>query len=115
MSLKHSLKALLPVLVLAVAVGCGPSKKEVQAKNRQKFDDTRALVQLSLAKKQFEAGNIEGARKSVDNAEGIGGHIGAIHVMSAKISIEEGALDRAEKSLKRAREIDPRNAEADYL
>lgn len=113
MSLKH----LLPAMLLVVALGCNGAamKKSQQEQARLRYDRTRALVQLSLAKQQFDIGNIAGARKSADTAEKLDPTIAIVHVMSAKVSIEQGVLDRAEKSLKRARELDPKNAEADYL
>ena len=39
----------------------------------------------------------------------------ALHVLSAKIAIEQGQLELAEKELVEAASLDAKNAEANYL
>lgn len=103
------------ICVLAVA-GCG-SKKQMTAKQRahQQWYSARASVQVSLATDQLKSGNLDKARKTVDEALALDANNATAHVLSAKIAIEQGKLELAENELTIARHLNPRDAEPEYL
>ncbi|HZZ44628.1 MAG TPA: tetratricopeptide repeat protein [Tepidisphaeraceae bacterium] len=80
----------------------------------EQWKAARAGVQYTLAKQAYEIGDIENSRKSCDQALALNPKLAAALVLSAKLSIEKGQLDRADAALKQAREIDPKNPEPDY-
>jgi tetratricopeptide (TPR) repeat protein len=106
--------------VLAAAVGCNKDPNAARRLNpqeqaQQKFNRIRSSVDLSLAKTQFENADYVNCRKSLTKALTQSPDSVPALILLTKLDIEEGKLDAAEKSLNRAREIDPKNAEADYL
>jgi tetratricopeptide (TPR) repeat protein len=105
------------VLALAVLLmGCQQDNKKAQSDQaRQRWDATRAAVIGNLAKEQYENGHFEKARESANQALAMNPLSPPLHILSARISIEEGRLEAADRSLAEARRLDPRNAEADYL
>lgn len=110
------LKKLFPALLLTLAVGCAQTKKAspTEAATRQ-WNGTRASVLASLGKDQFEAGNFDKARQSINDAIKLDPENANIRVLSARLAIEQAQLEVAEKELRLARQFDPKNAEADYL
>src|SRR2546426_12722061 len=107
----------LPVFVLALAIGCaqGPKEKTASEKGIANWNGARAGVMYNLAREQFESGNLDDARKSLTNATKLAPQNGLIPVLSAKVYIEQGQLEVAQLELNRARELDAKNAEVDYL
>jgi tetratricopeptide (TPR) repeat protein len=107
-------------LVLLTATGCNaPGEKthaQTQKENAQKqWAGARAGVMGSLAKEQYEGGNFEKARTTIDEALKMDPDNVGIRVLSARLAIEQGNLELADKELVTARRLDPKNAEADYL
>lgn len=103
-------------LVLMVLAGCSQDKKPSPNElAKQQWNATRATVLGGLAKQQFESGNCDAARKSLDDAMALDAKNAMLHSLSAKIAIEQGRLELADLELKTARELDPNNAETDYL
>jgi tetratricopeptide (TPR) repeat protein len=115
------LKWLLPVacgvaLGLGVVGGCSATKQPTQKeKAHQDWNRARANVMYGLAKDQYATGNFAPARKTVDDAQRLDSENPPLRVLSAKLAIEEGNLDLADKELAKARQLNPKNAEADYL
>src|SRR5262245_53939447 len=112
-------RSIYPILLLAMLVGgCGsitkPHEPPKQAMTQQ-WNAARAGVLGSLATEQYKGGNLDKARISIDNAIALNPKNAKLHVLSAKISMEQGLLDSAEKELRLAQLIDPTVAEADYL
>ena len=58
------LKSILPVAVLALAVGCAPHKSPKQEMTEQ-WNRTRANVMAGLAKDQYATGNFSQAQQSL--------------------------------------------------
>jgi tetratricopeptide (TPR) repeat protein len=117
-SLIHSLKALTLCGVIAMTgAGCGNQDKSATQKEQAKrqWAATRAGVIGTLAKSQYENGNFQDARASIDDAIRLSPEIPQLHILSAKIAVEEGRLEAADRSLAEARRLNPRDAEADYL
>ena len=114
------LKWMLPVacgVAMAVGVaGCSGTKKPTQKQAAtEHWNRARANVMYGLAKDQYATGNFDPARKTTDDALRLHPDNGPLRVLSAKLAIEQGNLDLADKELAKARKLDPRNAEADYL
>ncbi len=107
----------IALILLTIANGCAQDAKRVtpnQAASRQ-WNAARGSVMANLGKEQYESGNFEKARQSVDQAMKLDPENASIRVLSAKLAIEQGQLELAEKELRLARQFDPRNADADYL
>lgn len=106
------------LLLLAVVCGCqqdGKKKLTQKEEAQKKWRDARAAVLTSLAKSQYESGNIDQCRQTVAEALKLQPESAPLHVLNAKVLIENSKLELAESELQRARELDTTNAEADYL
>lgn len=112
---------LVPVLCFACLVGCGSltgpkSYSEEEKTNKKKqWAAARANVLASLGKEQYENGNFEKCRQTVNDALRMDPDNAPIRILSAKLAIEQGNLELADKELVLARRLEPKNAEADYL
>jgi len=105
-------------LSVIVAAGCQSNPAaEVSRRNAAKtsWNVTRAGVLYSLARNQFETGNFDACRRTLDEALLLAPASVPLHILSARLHIELGKLDRAEAQLAAARNIDPKNAEIEYL
>jgi protein O-GlcNAc transferase len=111
------LKWILPVVCVVVALGCESNKKTLTQKEgaTQQWSRARASVMFGLAKDQYSTGNFDASRKTVDEAKRLDPDNGPLRVLSAKLAIESGELDLANRELEKARAINPKDAEADYL
>jgi Flp pilus assembly protein TadD len=114
------LKRLLPLVLLALAVGCvqtqGQKKQPTASQaGKDNWNRAKAGVLYNLANEQFQSGNLEDARKSLTDAAKLAPDHIMIHILSARLNTEQGQLEVAELELNRARELDPRNAEVEYL
>lgn len=110
------LKQLFTITVAGLLlVGCGENKQTGKQQMTQQWQDARAGVQYGLARQQYESGNLNNARQSVDQALLLNPlHVEAM-ILSARISIEQGHLELAEQTLTQAIETAPGEAEVDYL
>src|SRR4051812_4244384 len=115
--LVQSVCAIVLCGVVAVAgAGCNTNQNnENKVAAQKQWNAARAAITANLAKEQYENGTFDKARESIDNAIKLYPEAPGMHILSAKIAIEEGRLESADKSLAEARRLDPRNAEADYL
>lgn len=116
MRMKSILPALAFAAALALSSGCGTNHHQ-KDKNRaqQHWGRARANVMHALAKDQYSTGNFDPARKTVNDAIALDPNHGPLRVLSAKLAIESGQLELADKELAAARKINPKDAEADYL
>src|SRR5208282_638372 len=89
-----------------------PSQQQAALKN---WNDARSAVLLSLARDEYDNQNFEKARQSVDEALKMQPDNATAHVLSARLFIEQGQLEAAERELAAARQLDATNAECDYL
>src|SRR5438477_12826994 len=108
---------IIPVLLLAILTGCQPEAKKptAQETGRKQWNNTRAAVLANLASEQSQNGDFERARQSINEALRMDGENAQIRVVSARIAIEQSQLEVAEKELRLARRLDPRNPDADFL
>jgi tetratricopeptide (TPR) repeat protein len=98
-----------------VMAGCGgktPTQKEAAVKQ---WSQARAAVTGSLAKSQYEAGNFEKARQSIDEALKLDPENVNLHLLSVRLYIETGQLESALKEIDQIRKLDEKNAEVEYL
>src|SRR6185503_2976753 len=106
------------VLALTIA-GCTNSNKPPEKTAHQegvaRWNLARAGVLYSLAREQFENGNLDDSRKTINSALKHSPDNVMVRLLSAKLSIEQAQLDNAEAELNLVRELDPKNAEAEYL
>jgi Tfp pilus assembly protein PilF len=108
-------KWIVAVLVVAMLAGCQGKRKSQKEEANEQWNAARASVMYGLARGQYETGNFERARKTVEEGLALDPRSVPLHVLSARLAIEMGQLELAEKELRLVREIDPRNAEADYM
>ena len=117
-SLRLTLFIFAPFLASAVS-GCqsasAPRQPTIQQAALNRWNDTRADVLLSLADDQYKNGAFDKCRQTLIEALKLDPNQPEIHILSAKLFIEQGQLDMAEKDLDAARSSDPHGAEEDYL
>jgi superkiller protein 3 len=109
--------ARLTALSVAIAggiLGCATRKTASEEATKQ-WNGTRASVLYALANDQYKNGNFDKSRQTVSEALRIDPSNARLHVLAGKLAIEQGQLELAETELKLARELDPKDAEADYL
>jgi tetratricopeptide (TPR) repeat protein len=111
------LKAKLSIFAAALILmtGCQSNRKSQNQAATDQWNMARAGVQYGLAKQQYETGNFDKSRESIQMGLKLEPNNPALRILSAKVAIEQGQLELAEKELERARTAAPSNAEADYL
>lgn len=105
-------------LALALAGGCSTNGKKEPTQHeaaKQQWNNARAAVLYSLGKQQYEGGNFDDCRKSLDDALKMAPDNVASHLLMAKVGIEQGKLDQSLHELETVRQLAPGNADADYL
>ena len=99
--------------IMLVAGGCeaGRSKKEAT----QHWEATRASIQASVATERYKLGNLDDARKAINDAIKLDPQKAAYRLLSARIYIERNQLESADAELTVARGSEPNNGEVEYL
>ncbi|HEY1628553.1 MAG TPA: tetratricopeptide repeat protein [Tepidisphaeraceae bacterium] len=111
-------KLLMLILAVAAVAGCqqdpkkNPTQKQMALKE---WNQARASVMASLAKSQYESGNVDKAQQTLGDALKLVPDSAVLHVLSGKMYLEQGQLEQAEHELTTARKLDPKNADADYF
>jgi Flp pilus assembly protein TadD len=112
----------MPAAVLALAAasalavsGCAPKKKDEPHAAEKTWLGARSNVTLSLAHDQYKGGNFDKARQTVDEGLRMTPDSPQLRILSAKLAIEQGQLERADKDLELVRKLAPNDAEALYL
>jgi len=106
----------LSLVLLCVLGACSSTKDPTaQAAAMKQWNDARSNVLSGLAADQYGNGNFDKSRSTIDQAIRLSPGNAAAHVLSAKLYIEAGQLEAAEKELALARQADPTSAEAEYL
>jgi tetratricopeptide (TPR) repeat protein len=112
--LKRTTAAVLASLLLAA--GCSqtktPSQREEATRN---WNAARAGVLISLANDQFKSGNFEKCRQTIDSALKLAPDNESLHVLAAKLAIEQGQPEYADRELALARRLAPDDPEPYYL
>src|SRR5580704_10051328 len=103
------------VLLIALT-GCQQMKApEPHEQGNQQWNDARAGVLGSLALDQFKNGSFDKCQKTLDEALQLSPNNANLHILAAKLNVEQGQLEPAERELEQAGKLDPKNAEVDYL
>src|SRR5689334_7824198 len=109
-------KLYISLVLVAAMVGCASNNQKTQKEAAQRqWSSARASVLYSLAKDQYGTGNFDKARQTVDEALKMDPTNEPLHVLAAKLAIEQGQLESAEIDLKQAQTLNAKDAEADYL
>lgn len=102
--------------VLFGVAGCSNSHQKTQKQEATaQWNAARAAVLGGLARDQYQTGQFEKCRQTISEALRIEPDNAKLHVLSAKLAIEQGQLELADRELATARQLDPKDAEADYL
>ena len=104
-------------VALLLGAGCGaPSNKPTEKQLAEKrWASARSGVLVKLAKDQYQSGQLDKARKSVDEALRLSPENAEAHVVSARLAIEQGQLESAQQQLEIARTLVPDSGEPYYL
>lgn len=109
------------VTIAAAAVllcGCHGKNDLLKSSNAQateQWNEARAQALSSLAIDQLRDGNFEKCQQSIEKALTLSPENVNLHLLGAKLAIEQGRLEFAEAHLNEARRLDPKLAEADFL
>jgi tetratricopeptide (TPR) repeat protein len=101
-------------ILIAGCDGGGLTPDQKAAANKQ-WNDARAGVLASLAEDQYKTGNLEKCQETLDQALALEPDNANLHLLAARLAIEQGKLDVAQSQLAQAGKLDPKNAEVDYL
>ncbi|MBL0870396.1 MAG: tetratricopeptide repeat protein [Phycisphaerales bacterium] len=104
--------------LLMTLVGCaghGAYTNEARLANREKQAVLKADVQWQLAQQQYLAGDLEKARKSIENALEMNPKMVKGYVLNGRIMLELGNLELAANSFAEAEKIDDKDVDAKYF
>src|SRR5438067_1426200 len=101
MKTKPAISAVTTALFCILLGGCQshsktPTQKEVAVKE---WNHARSAVLASLAKSQFESGNIDKGQQTIEEALRLSPDDATLHVLAGKIFIEKGLLEQADREL----------------
>src|SRR5947208_13806856 len=103
------------VLTACLLAGCeadGKKPKTQKEAATAQWNRARANVMIGLARDQYATGNFDASRKTVDEAQRLDPENAPLRILSAKLAVESGQLELADKELAKARQINPKAAEA---
>lgn len=109
---------LAAALAVAAASGCaapGPAAPTEREQAQKRWGAARANVLVSLAKDQYRTAQFDKARQTVDEALRLSPENAQGHLVSARLHIEKGQLESAERELAAARTLTPNDGEPYYL
>lgn len=102
-------------IAMLLALGCqnkGPSDKQLAQKN---WNDARATILMGLAQDQYKARDFDKCRETITKAMQMTPTSPQLHTLLAKVDIEQGQLEAAERELEVSRQFGPNDAEPYYL
>jgi superkiller protein 3 len=107
---------LTTILVASLLIGCqgnkSPQDKEVAQKH---WSEARTAVLYSLSQDQYKAHDFDTCKETLAQAMKISPDGAPLHTLLAKVNIEQGQLELAEKELELARKFGPKDPEPYYL
>ncbi|MDH3584178.1 MAG: tetratricopeptide repeat protein [Phycisphaerae bacterium] len=97
--------------------GCASSKGMVnhKAMAKQRWTEARSRIIFSMARQEFEVGDLDKAAKSLAQAMEADPENSEFHELAARIYLERGQLERAHRRLTTAIELEPNRSSAHYL
>ena len=120
--LRSKLYRSLAIACIAGAIllnaGCedmGKQHATMKQEQYNRWNATRVGVMYQLAQQQYEVGDYEKCRKTLDEAFALKTPSAPLHVLAAKVDIEKGSLESAGEHLKEATRVDPALPEPFYL
>jgi tetratricopeptide (TPR) repeat protein len=104
-------------LALVLMLGGCASTKEPSAQEAavKQWNEARSAVLVGLAGDQYQNANFEKSRSTIDQALRLSPDNAGARLLSAKLYIEAGSLELAERELAVAAQSDSTAAEANYL
>lgn len=110
-------RTFVTAVVVALFAGCEGPHKEYVKPHLDAFAATRANMLYQAAEQQYKVGELTKCRESLKKAiEADPEHPYApLFVLTGRVELEGGSLERAATALKKAVEIDGKNAEGYYL
>jgi tetratricopeptide (TPR) repeat protein len=116
--MQHRLPAVLGLAALVALSGCaakhGKYTSEQLARANDRVAGIKAGNAYDQARQAFLAGDLDKARKLVDNSITINPNVPKSHVLRGRILIEQSDLEGALASLQNAEMLDPATVEAQY-
>jgi tetratricopeptide (TPR) repeat protein len=115
MRFKHVIASVCLCAILGCAGASKSQRREDRVAANKRWNSTRAAVLGQLASDQYKSGNFDKSRQTLNEAMRMDPENGRLHLLSAKLAIEQGQLELADKELGAARRGDPKNAEVEYF
>lgn len=122
--LRTSLRSLPQCFLIALLIsmtlcfmGCSGQQTNHQknvSQAEQRWKDARGVLLLQAAQRQFDAGDLTQASKTLDDAINYDPTNGKLHLLAARISMEKGLLERSFRQLEMAAELDTKLSEIPY-
>jgi len=101
---------------ILLAAGCQAEKKpDPKAEATKQWNEARSSVMVGVAQDQYKSGSFDKCRETVDQALKLSPENPALRLLSARLYIEKGLLEAAERDLEAVRKIAPNDAESNYL
>src|SRR5271170_6997441 len=117
-----SLYRTLPLAFVAAAIlfatGCDDMMKKHDALKEESYgrwNMTRMAVMYQLAEQQYEVGDYDKCKKTMEDAMALKTPYGPLQTLAGKVEIEKGSLELAASYLKEGARLDPTNPEPLYL
>ncbi|MEL7238036.1 MAG: tetratricopeptide repeat protein, partial [Planctomycetota bacterium] len=111
---RWTVPAVVAAAALLTATGCA-SNHVAKEQARARWDDARAQMLLQIAEDQFQNGQIDKADETTEDALRASPRVAAVHVLVAKVELEQNQLTAAGEALDAALALEPEHAEANYL
>src|SRR3954467_13413531 len=104
---KFAASIVLASAIVAGAPGCASerTRKNPHEQGSQQWNDARANILGTLAADQYKNGNFEKCGESLNEALQLAPKNPGLHLLAAKLCIEQGKLEPAEKQLDAARQL----------
>lgn len=106
---------LASVVITLLAAGCQLKPPDEKAAAKQRWNEARASILLTLAQDQYKGHDFDKCKETCEQALTMLPDSSPLHTLMAKVEIEQGQLEQAEKDLEVARKFGPREPEAYYL
>jgi len=104
------------VVLSLLAVGCNSLKPpDETALAKKRWNEARASIMLTLAQDQYKGHDFDKCKETCDQALKLVPDSCPVHTQMAKVEIEQGQLEQAERELELARKYGPKEAEPHYL
>jgi len=102
----------LPLLLIA---GCQQNQKSDKELATERWNETRATILYGVAQDQYKAHDFDKCKETLAQALRMMPLSPQLQTLGAKVDIEQGQLELAEKELEVARRFDPKDPEPYYL